>query len=154
MRQRSVVERVESLERTVEALETLPARMSAVELQIVQLRDEMHDGFSEIRQDVRAADEALRNDLRAVRDELSARIAEGERAVRDELSARIAEGERAVRDELSARIAEGERVVRDELSARIAEGDEETRRYMRVLHEEVISRIATLREDHRPRKRR
>ena len=124
MPQRPVVERVESLERTVEALEALPARVSAVELQIVQLRDEMHDGFAEIRQDVRAADEALRNDLRTLRNELSARIAEGERA------------------------------VRDELSARIAEGDEGTRRYMRVLHEEVISRIATLGEGHRPRKRR
>jgi len=38
-----------------------------------------------------------------------------------------------------------------ELSARIAEGDEETRRYMRALHEEVIARIATIGEGGRQR---
>ena len=35
--------------------------------------------------------------------------------------------------------------MRTELLRCIAEGDEETRRYMRVLHEEVIARIATIR---------
>ena len=37
--------------------------------------------------------------------------------------------------------------------AEIREGDEETRRYMRVLHEEVLSRIATLAEVRRRRRR-
>ena len=41
--------------------------------------------------------------------------------------------------------------TRTELIARIGEGDEETRRYMRVLHEEVIARIATIGEGGRPR---
>ena len=36
------------------------------------------------------------------------------------------------------------RAMRDDLRGEIREGDEETRRYMRVLHEEVLSRIATL----------
>lgn len=35
---------------------------------------------------------------------------------------------------------------RTELRAEVREGDEETRRYMRVLHEEVLSRIAVLQE--------
>ena len=37
-------------------------------------------------------------------------------------------------------------VLRDELIARMDTGDDETRRQMRVLHEEVISRIALLHE--------
>ena len=36
--------------------------------------------------------------------------------------------------------------TRDTLRAEIKAGDEETRRYMRVLHEEVISRIKTIGE--------
>ena len=66
----------------MESLETLPARVSAVELQIVQLRQDISVGFS-----------ALRDDLRA----------------------------------------------------EIRAGDEETRRFMRVLHEDVIARIAAIR---------
>jgi hypothetical protein len=45
------------------------------------------------------------------------------------------------------------RVEFSAVRAEIREGDEETRRYMRVLHEEVISRIATLAESRRPRGR-
>jgi hypothetical protein len=82
MQDRSIVERLEIVERKVESLETLPARVSAVELQIVQLRQDMNAGFS-----------ALRDDLRA----------------------------------------------------EIRAGDEETRRFMRVLHEDVIARIAAIR---------
>jgi signal transduction histidine kinase len=36
--------------------------------------------------------------------------------------------------------------MRDELRQEIRAGDEDTRRYMRVLHEEVLSRIALLGE--------
>ena len=60
-------------------LASLPARVTAVELQIVQLRQEMRAEFSAVRQEWRAE---------------------------------------------------------------IRQGDEETRRYMRVLHEDVIARIA------------
>ncbi len=41
--------------------------------------------------------------------------------------------------------------VREELRTEIRQGDEETRRYMRILHEEVISRITTIQEGHRQR---
>jgi hypothetical protein len=44
-------------------------------------------------------------------------------------------------------------VVREELRTEIRAGDEETRRYMRMLHEEVLSRIATVQEG-RPRRKR
>ena len=45
-----------------------------------------------------------------------------------------------LRDEMRAEFS----AVRQELRAEIRQGDEETRRYMRVLHEEVIARIAAL----------
>jgi hypothetical protein len=100
-----VSERIEILERRVDALEMLPARITAVESQIVQFRDEMRREFV------------------------------------------------ATREELRAEIRAGDEGVRTELLAAIREGDEETRRYMRVLHEEVLGRIATINEGRRPRKR-
>jgi hypothetical protein len=77
---------VQVLEQRVDALELLPARMTALESQVLLLRDEMRREFT-----------AIRNELR--------------------------------------------------------EGDAETRRYMRVLHEEVLSRLATIQEGRRGRKR-
>jgi len=54
-----VIERVEKLEKALESLAGLPDRMTAVddrvgslELQIVQLRTEMKDGFSAVRSDL------------------------------------------------------------------------------------------------------
>ena len=94
MRKPTLAKRVQILEQKVEVLETLPERVTAVELQVVQLREEMRDEFSAVRQEMNAMGTGLRA----------------------------------------------------ELSAAIRAGDEETRRYMRVLHEEVISRIATIQE--------
>jgi len=76
MQERSLDKRVDLVERKMEALETLPDRVTRVELQLVHLRDE------------------------------------------------------------------------------IRSGDDETRRYMRVLHEDVIARLATIQEVRRPRKKR
>jgi outer membrane murein-binding lipoprotein Lpp len=52
----------------------------------------------------------------------------------------------AVRSELGGEI--------QTLRAEIQAGDEETRRYMRVLHEEVLSRIAAIQEGRVRRRRR
>jgi hypothetical protein len=79
-------------------VENLERRMSAVELQILQLRTDMGEQFSAIRAELRA-------EIRA----------------------------------------EGE-AIRTELRKEIRDGDEETRRYIRVLHEEVLSRIAIIQE--------
>jgi hypothetical protein len=95
---------VENHEERLALLEALPARVGAVELQIRQLRGEIGEQFSAIRQELRA--------------------------------------------EIKA---EGE-AIRTELRTEIREGDEETRRYMRVLHEEVLARISTIQEG-RPRRR-
>jgi hypothetical protein len=97
MQRRTLTQRVEILEQKVAALETLPARVTAVELQILQLRDEMRGGFSalrqEWRQELQSAVESLRTEIRT--------------------------------------------------------GDEEIRRYMRVLHEDLIARIAALGDSRR-----
>lgn len=111
MQERSIVERVEILERTVEALETLPDRVTRVELQLVQLRDEMRGEFSAIRGEMGVGFAAIRG-------------------------------------------AGGEGLTLAALRADIREGDEETRRYMRVLHEDVIARLALIQEGRRPRKKR
>ena len=102
MQERLVIERLQILERKVELLEALPARVTAVELQLVQLRGEMHVEFSAIR----------------------------------------------------AEMATGLDALRDQLRDEIRSGDTETRRYMRVLHEEVVARIATIQEGSRSRKER
>ena len=83
-------------------LEKLPERMTALASQIVQLRTELRDGFSAIRQEVRAGD------------------------------------------------GETRQVLREEMRA----GEEETRTLMRVLHEDVVNRIALIGEARRPPKKR
>ena len=141
MPERTVIERVEILERNVELFEALPARVSALESQIVQLRSEMRDEFSAVRGEMRDEFAAVRGEMRA-----------GFLAVRDEFAA--VRGE--MRDEFAA--VRGEMAgMRDSLltvlRAEIREGDEETRRYMRVLHEDLVARITLLQNGRRPRKK-
>jgi len=81
-----VARRVEILEEKVDALTQLPARVGAIETQLVALRTEVRTGFA------------------------------------------------GVREEFAA--------VREEMRA----GDEETRRQMRILHEDLIARLALLQE--------
>jgi hypothetical protein len=50
---------------------------------------------------------------------------------------------RVVRQSLHSAVDD---VIRTELRREIREGDEETRRYVRVLHEEVLSRMAIIQE--------
>jgi hypothetical protein len=111
------------LERKVEGLSSLPARVAAVEMQIVQLREEMRGGFSAIRGEMAALGDTLRVDFRGELHKTA-----------DALRIEIREGDEETR-----------RLMR--------EGDEETRRYMRVLHEEVIARIATISERRAGKKR-
>jgi hypothetical protein len=52
----------------------------------------------------------------------------------------------ATRAELRAEIRAGDEQTRTDLRAEIRAGDEETRTYMRLLHEEMLARIALLDE--------
>ena len=124
--------RVEILEEKVERLERLPARIDNLEVQILQCREE------------------VRAECSATRAEFIARIALTEAALLHEMNQLDDKGvarDQETRRRLTFSITE----TRTELSARIAEGDEETRRYMRALHEEVIARIATIGEGGRRR---
>jgi predicted phage gp36 major capsid-like protein len=70
-----LTERVEVLEMKVAALEELPQRVSAVESQIVQLRDEMRGGFSAVREEMRALNEDTKNQIRVLHADVIDRIA-------------------------------------------------------------------------------
>ena len=63
------------LERRVDKLEQLPKRMDALEVQIVQLRTEMRDEFSAIRQEMRAGDQETRTLMRVLHEDVIGRIA-------------------------------------------------------------------------------
>ena len=94
----TIESRVDTLERRVTDLETLPNRITAVESQIVQLRTEMRSEFSAVREEIRSGDEETRRVL-------------------------------------------GGRI-------------DENGRHMRVLHEEVIGRLAIIQEGQSARRRR
>ena len=86
MASRNLTERAEVLEMKVEALEQLPARMSAVESQIVQLRTEMRGEFSAVRGEMREMEGRLRQEMRALNEETKAEM----RTLHEEVLDRIA----------------------------------------------------------------
>jgi hypothetical protein len=141
--------RVEILEESMEPLRDVPVRLAAVESQIVQLRAEMRDGFSgvreELRDEIHSGDEALRTELRAGLHGLRDAIHAGEEALRAEMRA----GDEALRAEvhagdeaLRAELRQGHEALREDMRAL----NDETNTHLRVLHEEVIGRIALLQE--------
>jgi len=139
---KTMEERVTDLEKLAETLAPLPAqvaglteRMAAVELQNVQLRSEMHAGFSAIRGEMADMKAELRDDIAAQGRDTAERLLE----LRSELRLDL-------RTELRTELATGMRTLREDLVDRIVTGDEETRRQMRVLHEELIDRLARLGE--------
>jgi hypothetical protein len=74
MAAKSLEERVEMLERSVVILEQLPARLTALETQFVQLRDEMRAEFSATRSEAGARDEETRRFMRILYEDLVARL--------------------------------------------------------------------------------
>lgn len=102
----------------------MPDRVTALESQVLHLRTEMRDEFSALRAEIRDGDDETREVLRA------------------EIHAGDGETRRVLRAEIRAGDEETRRVLRAEIRA----GDQETQRLMRVLHEDVIGRIAQLGE--------
>ena len=93
--------RVEILERTMHALEGLPDRVTALESQVLQLRDEMHAEFSALRVEIRGGDEETRQVLRT-----EIRVLDGQ--LREEIRAGDEETRRYMRvlhEEVISRIA-------------------------------------------------
>lgn len=71
----TLTNRLEVLERKVESLERLPEQMHALELQILQFREEVRVEFSTIRAEIRAGDEETRTYMRVLHEEVLSRIA-------------------------------------------------------------------------------
>ena len=72
---RNLTERAEVLEMKVGALEQLPARMSDLESQFVQLRSEMRSQFSSVRKEMRELNAETRAERRTLHEEVLDRIA-------------------------------------------------------------------------------
>ena len=64
MAQHTLAARVQILEETVQTFADLPARMTAVETQIVQFRIEVRGEFAAIRAEMATDDEGLRREIR------------------------------------------------------------------------------------------
>lgn len=115
--------RIEKLEERVTVLEQLPARVDALTLQIVQLREEMHAGFSATQNEIHAGDEET---CRSLREEIRAGDEETRRSLREEIRA----GDEETRRQMH------------ELHAVTVKSIGELHAHMLMLHEDVVSRIA------------
>ena len=110
-----------AIARRVELLEEKLDSLAQLPIRVASLET----AFGELRADVRGLSNevgALRNEVGALRDEVG--------ILRGEVS--------TLRGELNT--------LRDDLRREIREGDDETRRQMRVLHEDLIARFALLQE--------
>jgi hypothetical protein len=106
---KSLEDRMDRLERRVEILEQLPERVTALESQIVLLRDEMRSEFSALRGETRAGDEQV---ITTLREEIRA----------------------------------GDEETRRVLTERMEFLFDANERHMRLLHEDLVQRIATINE--------
>ena len=125
MPERALAKRVEILEQRVGDLQSLPERVAGVESQILQLRGEMHGEFSAIRGE-------MHSEFSAVRDEMHSEFS----AVRDELRTGLRSHAERLEKLESAMVA-------------LRQDNEETRSQARMLHEEVLARLALLQEGRR-----
>jgi hypothetical protein len=114
--------RVEMLEDQMEELRHLPSRVSELGAQ-----------FSHFQADVRGEFSALRADIAEIRAALATCARQS--AVDTEFAA------------VRAEMKEGLETLGSTLRAEIRAGDEETRYQMRVLHEDVVGRLALLQEE-------
>jgi archaellum component FlaC len=121
MAKATLTQRVEALEHKVHGLETLPARVGAVERELKEFRADVDAEFGRVHAEfgrVHVEFGKVHTELAGGRDEFA--------TVRDEFA--------TVRSEFAT--------VRSE----IRQGDEETRRYMRVLYEDLVERIKIMGE--------
>ena len=147
--------RVERLENQVDQLVDLPARMDAFEarlgaceVQILQLRGEMRAEFVAVRGQI-ASFETRQSSLEAKMNEglatLEAKMDKGHASLEAKINQSHASLEVRINDvqaSLDARIKESYA----SLESKIAEGDAETRAFMRILHEDLVQRIAVIGE--------
>ncbi|CAN5365890.1 hypothetical protein BH23ACI1_BH23ACI1_14340 [soil metagenome] len=128
--------RLESLERRVTNLELLPARIDDLASQILHLRTEMRAEFSAVRGEVAGQGTTLRQEIAEQGGMLRQEMAEQGGMLRQEL----AEQGGMLRQEM----AEQGAALRDEFRSDLRREIDGLATHMRVLHEEVIARIALL----------
>jgi len=147
-----------SLEQRVVAIEQMLQDYATVrDLERLEraLGEQIAQQGAELRGDVSAFRDETRSEFTAVRDEMRSEFAavraemrSGFGAVRDGIRAGDDETRRVLREEIQAARESIQGVIEQrtvETLAQAAAGDEETRRQMRLLHEDMIARIATLR---------
>jgi chaperonin cofactor prefoldin len=86
MPRETIDKRVESLELRMSDLESLPAPMSALEGQIVQLRDEMHSEFSDVRTEMRSLNDVTLNEMRTLNEQTNVHM----RVLHEDVMSRLA----------------------------------------------------------------
>lgn len=116
MSRANLEKRMTRAEAQLDGLAGVPARFDALDAQILQL------------------DASIAAHTSAIVDELV--------LTRSQLREEIRAGDAALRETLREEIRTGDAALREEIRS----GDEETRIQMRILHEEVLSRIALLGE--------
>jgi uncharacterized membrane-anchored protein YjiN (DUF445 family) len=137
------------LERQMQEMRDLPERVTSLESQVLQLRQEMRDEFSATRS-------AFRSELAS-----KGELAQAVTTLRAELvtKSELAQAVTALRGELATKGELGQAVttLRGEIAAAVttlSKAIADTNTHMRTLHEEAISRIATMGEGRQPGKKR
>ena len=137
--------RVERLERRVKILEQLPDRVSALEVQIVQLRDEMRSEFSA----TRTRDEETRRVLTEQMDSRFEVLSTQMVSLSEVLNRQMASLSEVLNKQmvsLSEVLSKQMVSLSEVLSERMMSLFDTNERHMRVLHEDLVQRIATMRE--------
>jgi len=182
------------LEGQMQEMRDLPQRVTSLELQIVQLRQEMRDEFSatraEFRSDLAQAVTTLRSEMATKKDlaqamttlrsEMATKkdLAQAMTTLRSEMATKkdLAQAMTTLRSEMATKddLAQGMTILRGEMATKenltravaalrgeiagavstLTKAIGETNAQMRMLHEETLSRIATIGEGRRPGKRR
>jgi chromosome segregation ATPase len=145
---KSLEERVTLLENELRGLPdrvgTLETQVTAVVLQAAEFREEVRAEFSSVRGDLSSVREemtSMRDEMTSLRGEMTSMRGEMT-SMRDDMTSLRGEMT-SVRGEMTS--MRGEMTsMRDELRKEINDGDDETRRLMRVLHEDLVGRISLI----------
>ena len=138
MASQTIEERVDVVEQRVTALNALPARVDALSTQIVDLRGEMRTEFSASRAEMHA-------EFSTVRGEARSEFAASRGEMQSEFLA-IRGGERDAETPSLCSLKNDIGDLRDTLRKEIQENGDRVMGQVRVLHEDLVARIALLGE--------
>jgi hypothetical protein len=131
MRRADLAERIDSVEQRMDSIEQrLDASYTSLSTQILQSRRENDDAHSAMRTEFSLSMSALRSEFLVMRTDVAGEFS-------------------AMRAEVAGQFSATQAVTLsrfEKLETALADGLDETRRFMRVLHEDVLSRIALLGE--------